>query len=91
MQRKNLIDIKDTEALDSNPAYSIIPSINENGNQIYYFVIYIPHFSEHTISICTVTSAQLIETLSKSTALLLYFAFILLTIIAVAFHMKRIW
>ena len=58
----------DQEDTDTTAKWTNVLAINNNGEQIFYILIWIPHFSENTITI----SSSVVEALSFITAMILY-------------------
>ena len=66
----------------SDATYAVLSSYDQNGEQTFYFAVYIPHFSEHTIEI-----SSLIEKIGGINNLIYYLSasviFVLLLVIPI--------
>jgi parallel beta-helix repeat protein len=79
---------KDTNA-ESKATWTSMVTLDKNGLQILYCLIWIPHFSQHHLSIFTLE--QVIETMSSTTALMIYLGFCIVIVVVAIVHMKYVW
>jgi hypothetical protein len=77
----------DNETNDTARWTSVL-AIDGNGNEILYCLLWIPHFSTHTISI---TAGQIITALSQLMAIALYIVIIVVLAVVTAIPIVRLW
>jgi hypothetical protein len=68
--------------------WTSVLAIDGNGNEILYCLLWIPHFSTHTISI---TTSQIITALSELMAMTLYIVIIVVLAVVTAIPIVRLW
>jgi hypothetical protein len=73
---------------NTDARWTSVLAIDGTGNEILYCLVWVPHFSDHTISI---TTGQIIQTLGTILSFSLYIAIIVILAVLTAIPIIRLW